>query len=288
MPKYSLLMKGICSISIVPVRSDASDKAEIVTQLLFGELVEIIVIRKEWTYIRCEWDGYEGWCDTKQVQVLSDDHYYAYRLQHATCFELVQPALSQEFFQPLTLGAVLPFYDGLSFSVAGSRYNFSGQTIPSATIKATSELIVRIARKFLFAPYLWGGRSPFGIDCSGLTQVVYKMAGIRLLRDAAQQVTQGRLVDFVEQAQAGDLAFFENSIGRIAHVGIVLPGNKIIHAHGWVRIDTIDHFGIFNEEKKVYTHNLRLVRRLLPDMETAEDFSPALVQTEQVRQIELF
>lgn len=281
-------MKGICSISIVPVRSDASDKAEIVTQLLFGELVEIVLVRKNWTYLRCEWDGYEGWCDTKQVQTITEEQYYAYQQHHATCFELVQPALSQEFFQPLTLGAVLPFYDGLSFQLAGNRFNFSGQTIPSASIKPTAELIVRIARKFLYAPYLWGGRSPFGIDCSGLTQVVYKMAGIRLLRDAHQQVTQGRLVDFMEQAQAGDLAFFENSIGRIAHVGIVLPGNKIIHAHGWVRMDSIDHFGIFNEEKKIYTHNLRIIRRFLPDMATEGKFSPAVVQVEPVRQIELF
>jgi hypothetical protein len=136
---------------------------------------------------------------------------------------------------------------------------------------------------------LWGGRSPFGIDCAGLTQMVFKIAGIRLLRDANQQVTQGRPVDFMEQCQSGDLAFFDNGKGHIGHVGIILPDCHVIHASGKVRIDKMDHFGIFNKEQNKYTHQLRVVKRLLPDVESAAANGSGDAQSEDlVNQTALF
>ena len=146
-------------------------------------------------------------------------------------------------------------------SFGGNAYTFEGQSTDSR--KVISGNIVTQAQIFLNAPYLWGGRSPFGIDCSGFTQLVYKLCGIQLKRDANQQAEQGETITFLQESKAGDLAFFENSDGRIVHVGIILDNNKIIHASGKVRIDKIDHQGIFNEEKKNYSHNLRLIKRIV-------------------------
>ena len=168
-------------------------------------------------------------------------------------------------------------------------FTFSGQVIEPGSSNITLSLLLKIARKYLNAPYLWGGRSPFGIDCSGFSQIVFKMLGVKLLRDASQQVSQGRIIDFVEQAQAGDLAFFENKKKRIAHVGIVFPDQKIIHAHGKVRIDNLDHFGIFNEENNKYTHRLRVVKRILPDeMPIGKEGPSAKEEKEARNQLGLF
>jgi cell wall-associated NlpC family hydrolase len=143
----------------------------------------------------------------------------------------------------------------------GERFKFIG--ISSTSGENTSEQVPEFALHFLDAPYLWGGRSIFGIDCSGLTNVVFKMAGIHLRRDAWQQSEQGILVSFIDEARPGDLAFFNNEEGKIVHTGIILDQKKIIHASGRVRIDTLDHYGIFNEEQKRYTHQLRLIKRMI-------------------------
>ena len=120
-----------------------------------------------------------------------------------------------------------------------------------------------IAQSLLNVPYQWGGRSPMGMDCSGFTQVVFKILGKKLLRDAWQQAEQGVLVNFIEEIQPGDLVFFDNEEGRIIHVGIALANHKIIHASGCVRIDNLDHHGIYNTETRKYSHNLRIIKRVL-------------------------
>jgi hypothetical protein len=240
-----------------------------VSQLLFGETVEVVDAKDSWRHVISSWDGYSGWVDVKQIKRLTATEFEVYSEQQAINLSLVEGLMAADHFIPLTMGAVLPMYDGLRCALGDQSFQFSGPVVTAGQQSLRSDWIVKIARRYLHAPYLWGGRSPFGIDCSGLTQMVFKIAGVRLLRDAAQQVTQGRAVDFMEQCQSGDLAFFDNARGHITHVGIILPDCHVIHASGKVRIDKLDHFGIFNKELNRYTHQLRIVKRLLPDEDPA-------------------
>ncbi len=256
---------GICPLSVVPVRSSSADKSEMVSQLLFGELVEILEQKGAWLRIRSLWDNYLGWVDRYQIQTITPTEKDRYESSVAYSLELVQGVMADDFSIPVTLGASLTDFDGIKFFFNNQSFTFSGQVINPNEITPNSELLLKIARRYLHAPYLWGGRSPLGIDCSGFTQMIFKMVGIKMPRDASQQVARGRIVDFIEQAQAGDLAFFENRKGKISHVGVIMPEGKIIHASGQVRIDRIDHYGIFNNDRQKYSHKLRVVKRILPN-----------------------
>ncbi len=279
-----------CQVSIAPLRAQPSDKSEMVSQLLFGETVEVQESKDTWKYVVCAWDGYTGWVDAKQLKRLTPKEFDEYREHQAINLSLVEGLMAADHFIPVTLGAVLPQYDGLRCQLGEQTFQFSGPVVTPGQQRMGSEWMIKIARRYLHAPYLWGGRSPFGIDCSGLTQMVFKTAGIRLLRDANQQVTQGRPIDFMEECQAGDLAFFDNAKGQITHVGIILPECHIIHSSGRVRIDKLDHFGIFNREMNRYTHQLRIVKRLLQDeLNTAIlNESEAVMADELAGQVELF
>ena len=261
---------GICPLSVVPIRSSASDRSEMVSQLLFGETVEFLQKKGSWAKIRCMWDNYIGWADVQQIKPLPLADILRYQKNYAYSLELIQGAMAEGHYLPITIGATLPEFDGLNFRLNGSTFTFSGQAITPDAKDQTADLILKIARRYLYAPYLWGGRSPLGIDCSGFSQIVYKLVGIPLPRDASDQVNVGESVDFIEQTQPADLAFFENKKGKISHVGILMPDNQIIHASGQVRIDKIDHFGIFDETASKYSHKLRLIKRLLPDPEPIE------------------
>jgi len=259
-------MYAACQVSLAPMRAHPSDKSEMVSQLLFGETVEITESKDGWRHVVCAWDGFVGWVDAKQLCPLTPSEYDDYREHSSVNLSLVEGLMAADHFIPLTLGAALPRYDGLRCQLGDLIFQFSGPVVTPEQAPRTGEWVAKIARRYLHAPYLWGGRSPFGIDASGFTQIVFKIAGIRLLRDANQQVTQGRPVDFMEQCQLGDLAFFDNGKGNIGHVGIILPDCHVIHASGKVRIDKLDHFGIFNAEQNRYTHQLRVVKRFLPEI----------------------
>ncbi|MDI9340331.1 MAG: C40 family peptidase [Sediminibacterium sp.] len=257
---------GICTLSVVPCRKEPSGASEMVTQLLFGDYYEVLEKTEDWVRIKIKYDAYECWLSVKQHTSVPEKEFFSLQNQPpALCNELIQilsdPATGLHF--PITIGAVLPNYEqgklrinDKTFTLDGSVYSFSKPQ--------DAEHILKTAYLFLNAPYLWGGKSPFGIDCSGFTQLVFKLNGYTLPRDAYQQVECGTPLSFVDEAQAGDLAFFDNEEGRIVHVGILLDNQQIIHASGCVRIDKFDHYGIFHSDRKKYSHTLRVIKRVLP------------------------
>jgi hypothetical protein len=253
---------GICNLSIVPLRSEPSDKAELVSQIVFGEHFKVLETRKEWSKIRIAFDKYEGWIDNKQYLVISKEDYSDLdKQQPVLAGNLVDYITdSAGVLSLITLGAPLPNFKDAALSIGVSHYQYEGSHVEGQHPKTQ---LLNTAFLFLNTPYLWGGKTPFGIDCSGFTQMVYKLNGYALLRDASQQATQGETLSFIEESEPGDLAFFDNQEGVITHVGIIMKDNYIIHAHGKVRIDRLDHSGIYNVDSKRHTHKLRVIKKII-------------------------
>lgn len=253
-------MFGICNLAIIPLRFEPSDKSEIVSQVLFGEHFEIIETYKQWSKIRIQFDLYEGWVDSKQYQIINKDEFIqisnAAIILNADLIEYVVD--SNNYLIPIPLGSSLSFLNFDEINI--HKFSFEGNKISGIKDK---DSLLKTAFMYLNAPYLWGGKTPFGIDCSGFTQMVYKLNGYALLRDASQQATQGEALSFIEESEPGDLAFFDNEEGRIIHVGIIMADNYIIHASGKVRIDRLDHLGIYNIETKKHTHQLRVIKKII-------------------------
>lgn len=252
----------ICRVAIAPLRKEPSDRSEIVSQLLFGDRVKVLEHAEKWWRVQNFDDGYEGWMDFKQLGKLSEAQYldsrsFAYLAPAAVNNTLIATNGSAYY---VPAGCALPFYeDGFCFlGEEKLEVKFEPQLANSQAINTEIE---KTARFFENAPYLWGGRTLFGIDCSGFVQTVFRLHGIQLRRDASQQAEQGQLVDFLSGATVGDLAFFDNEEGRITHVGMMLGNDRIIHAAGKVRIDPIDGQGIYNAELGRYTHKLRIIKR---------------------------
>jgi hypothetical protein len=253
---------GIGFLSVIPMRAEPSDQSEMVNQLLFGEMFTVINQQQQWLEISLEHDGYYGWIDIKQVMELEEAFFQKLISSPKYFNNQIIELLTDEngsFLSFLLLGALLPDFREGTFRYGNKRLSFNGNALLP---EQNREQIIRTAFDFLNAPYLWGGRTPMGIDCSGLTQMAYRFGGISLLRDASQQATQGHTLSFIEEALPGDLAFFDNEEGRITHVGLILPENKIIHASGRVRIDRLDQTGIYNERSRKHTHKLRLMKSL--------------------------
>lgn len=251
-----------CNVSIVPVRSNPNDRSEMVSQMLFGETMEVLEKGANWAHIRMSFDQYEGWVDPKQIVLIDDEEMN--RIQSAAmCFvtDMVQVLQNKEVNQltPLVIGSHLPGLQYGSFHMAGQKLSYDGMYIDDK-VEPKRASVLENAMVYLNAPYLWGGKTPFGIDCSGFTQQVFKVSGIPLLRNASQQSLQGETINFITDAHPGDLAFFDNEEGSIIHVGILMGENKIMHASGKVRIDAVDHQGIFNVDSRTYTHKLRIIK----------------------------
>lgn len=256
---------GICLLSVVPCRKEPANVSEMVTQLLFGETYKITDENEEWFKIITAYDSYECWLNKKQHNPISEKTFQS--IQKENCFcngDLVQVVKNKNLNTniAITIGSSLPFLKGHDMQFDAYHFSFDGSVIDTS-VKNDAQKIVQIAYLFMNSPYLWGGKNPFGIDCSGFSQLVYKLNGYKLPRDASQQVELGFPLSFVEEAEAGDLAFFDNEEGRITHVGILLDNQTIIHASGQVRIDKFDHYGIFHSERKKYSHNLRVIKRIL-------------------------
>src|SRR6187402_419533 len=253
-------MFGICNLAIIPLRFEPSDRSEIVSQVLFGEHFEILEQLKQWSKIKLQYDDYEGWVDSKQYQIISESEYNQLS-KDATVLnaDLLEYITGQNnMLLPIPIGSSLSFLNHADINT--SNLNFEGTKISG--IKPKNNLL-NTAFMYLNAPYLWGGKTPFGIDCSGFTQMVYKLNGYHLLRDASQQSTQGDALSFIEESEPGDLAFFDNEEGKIIHVGIIMENNYIIHASGKVRIDRLDHLGIYNAEQNRHTHRLRVIKKII-------------------------
>ncbi|MBR9921087.1 MAG: C40 family peptidase [Bacteroidetes bacterium] len=254
---------AICPLSVVPVRSGAQEKSEQITQILFGECVEVIDRRgKSWSKVHCLWDDTIGWVDSRQLMPISENTFAEVKNDFSYSLDLIHPVASGDNFIPVPLGARLPQFDGIQFELGTHNYTFSGQAVEPVALSHRPEMLLRIARKYLGAPQMKGGRSPLGIDAAGLIQNVFGMMGISLPRSADEQVFAGDSVDFAEQATAGDLAFFENRKGQVDHVGLILPEGEVLHVSGHTKIDQLDHYGAYERGKKSYIHKLRVIRRL--------------------------
>lgn len=253
-------MFGICNLANIPLRIEPSDRSELVSQVLFGEHFVILEQNQKWSKIKLAFDDYEGWIDNKQFKPITEEQYQLLSKDGIVLnADLIEYVTSPDnLLMPIPLGASLSFlnYDGINTE------NLSFEGIKVSGIKPKNH-IIETAFMYLNAPYLWGGKTPFGIDCSGFTQMVYKLNGYNLLRDASQQATQGDALSFIEESEPGDLAFFDNEEGNIIHVGIIMENNYIIHASGKVRIDRLDHLGIYNAEINRHTHKLRVIKKVI-------------------------
>ena len=275
---------GVCILSVVPLRGEASERAEMVSQLLFGDSYELLEEEGNWLKIKTADCGYEGFLNLKYHHALTDEQFQELKQVPQSLVSdfmtLVCEEKSQTIF-PVFIGTSFPKPDAQGhFKLGDAAFALPSWSTESAensefkiqNSKSNSHLppvtcqlstMLEFAMRFLRAPYLWGGRTPAGIDCSGFTQLIYKSIGVQIPRDASQQVELGQPLDFASEGQIGDLAFFQNEEGRIVHVGMVCALGKIIHASGQVRIDKLDDTGIFNCDTGKYSHQLRIIKRLL-------------------------
>ncbi len=250
----------VCCVPVSPLRAEPSHKSEMVSQQLFGEKSTIKETGKDgWVKIMLKYDGYEGWCQVSHLAETEEEQYT--RVDKELTGGWVNEVEYNGHVMHVPMGSLLSaFRNGKAFW-RKNTVHFKGEIWNPEEVEVNKKLAKQIAFKFLNTSYLWGGKSVFGIDCSGFTQMTYKFLNVPLPRDAWQQAETGTLVNFLQEANCGDLAFFDNEEGRIIHVGILLSEHEIIHASGKVRIDKIDTQGILNLETKQRTHKLRIIKR---------------------------
>jgi len=258
-----MILYGISETAVIPVRIEPSEKSEMVTQILFGETYKIIEEKDNWINIEITHDGYKGWIDKKTGTTI-DQKYFDCTVNEPfividTIYSKVTDLQTSEIIL-IPFGSTIPCFNSAKneFRIHTKKYQF----INESDTEIKKDVITK-AKKLVNTPYLWGGKNPFGMDCSGFVQLIFKTELIFLPRDASKQVEIGNTVGFTNNVKPGDVAFFDNDEGEITHTGILISENQIIHASGKVRIDSFDHQGIFNEEKQKYTHKLRIIKRIL-------------------------
>ncbi len=253
---------GIIQSAFITVRKEPGNSSEMINQLLFGEIFKVLDKHEQWLLARNRFDGYEGWISGGMVHLLSADKLREYEAMESTVVsdkfctltgpdgELLIPAgsvLYSSSDDPLSI------YCGITY-----RLNKALKKPASDIVQALQELAVQ----FLNVPYLWGGKSSYGTDCSGLVQTIFRILGVPLLRDASQQVSQGKTLNMMTESRTGDLVFFDDDEGEIVHTGVLTGSGSILHASGCVRLDPIDHQGIYSKQQAKYTHRLRVIKRV--------------------------
>jgi gamma-D-glutamyl-L-lysine dipeptidyl-peptidase len=253
------MLYAVCCVPVASVRKEPLHTSEMTSQLLFGECCKILLTEKDWVLVQCQYDEYEGWCQLSHLtEIILDDFLYAKK-------DLAFDWANEIKYNGLTMR--IPFGSSLTGVTNGkaewkrNSILYEGKVWELSKAQKTGKSVKGIAFRFLNTAYLWGGRSVFGVDCSGFTQMVYKFFDVPLPRDAAHQSEKGEVVGFLQEAKLGDLAFFDDAEGRINHVGILLSDFEIIHAYGKVRIDKIDAQGILNTDTAQRTHTLRIIKR---------------------------
>jgi gamma-D-glutamyl-L-lysine dipeptidyl-peptidase len=250
----------VCCVPVSPLRAEASHKSEMVTQQLFGEKSIVIEPGSDnWVKVRLKYDNYEGWCQASHLAEI-EEQLFTTNDNDLTAGWVNEVDYNGHYMYVPMGCSLTAFKNGKAFWRKNSVH-FKGAVWNPQEIKVSPKIIKQVAFKFLNTTYLWGGKSVFGIDCSGFTQLTYKFLNCPLPRDAWQQAEQGEVVNFLQQARCGDLAFFDSEAGNIIHTGILLNDHEIIHASGKVRVDKIDTQGILNLETKQRTHKLRIVKR---------------------------
>ncbi len=253
--------KAIATETIVPMRKESSESSEMVSQLLWGEPIEILEVKESWMLIQSMADGYRGWISSNMVEKLSDSEFASIAKANliitATTSEYLIGDTKMEYHIPSGAFIFEKEPNGGYFHPTVGAITLKNPIVENKPVD-----IISTAISFLNSPYLWGGKTVFGLDCSGFVQTLFRIHGKFIPRDASQQASTGKNVDFITEVLPGDLAFFDNEEGIITHVGVIAPESKVIHASGRVRLDSIDHQGIFNAEIKTYTHKLRIIKRI--------------------------
>ena len=260
-------MNAIVLHSVVPVRAEAREGSEQLTQMLFGELCTVLEEKPRWNRVKLALDGQEGWLDAKMICPMKPEEFKSYSLAYKDAAMVCVPmtyAVSENNGQtiPLTAGTRLTNYKDGRFEVLGVGFRIDPSMVTVQPLELNEQNLLQAVRFFLNVPYLWGGKNAMGMDCSGFTQVVMSLFGKKLLRNASEQATQGRKISDLTKVQAGDLAFFDHEDGKISHVGIVIDSERVIHCSGRVKVEKLDSSGIFNTELGDYSHHLTQIRRL--------------------------